>query len=185
MLRVANRVLFNAGARSIIGRAFSYQERASKDFLKQVVSGSKPTRDTQEARHRSPKTTQSEGDVDTGKELQTSRTAERRLKSRKVDTEALAEPNSNATIEDLQPQSKEPKEISREQFINFEPIKIVSEVNRLIQTQYGVLRVPNTFKLKTLTNVYYLVNSTNINYVKTVLMNDSGALLLFPPVGVG
>ena len=99
------------------------------------------------------------------------------------ETAAANIPTAEGTIEDGQEQKEKPeKEIGRDQFINFEPVKVISESSRLVQTQYGVLRVPQMFKMSSLTNVYYLVNSTNINFVKGVLMNDSGALLLFPPV---
>lgn len=72
------------------------------------------------------------------------------------------------------------KGIPRGQEINFEAIKIVSEKNKLIDSQYGVLRLPDFMKMSSLTNIYYLVNSSNVNYINRVLKSDKGGLLLFP-----
>ena len=72
------------------------------------------------------------------------------------------------------------KLIPRGQEINFEAIRVVSEKNKLIETQYGVLRLPDFMKMSSLTNIYYLVNSSNVNYINRVLKNDKGGLLLFP-----
>lgn len=89
------------------------------------------------------------------------------------------------TVEDPREESEKKNskdKINKYQMINFEPIKIVSERDSLIETQYGVLRIPDKFKLSTLTNIYYLVNSSNINFVMSVLRKDKISLLLFPPV---
>jgi hypothetical protein len=86
-----------------------------------------------------------------------------------------------AVMEESEESSKRAK-VPKEQEIIFETVKVLSEEKRLIETQYGVLRVPDYIRFSTLSNIYYLVNSTNVKYVKTVLKNDIGALLLFPPV---
>lgn len=191
MLRVFNRVLLGAPSRTLVARCFGYQERASKDFIKKVVSETKTNSKPRFARESQPGDRSTKRNFTPHTEEGGEKVVKSQRKSKPVtdevqpsgETAAANIPTAEGTIEDGQEQKEKPeKEIGRDQFINFEPVKVISESSRLVQTQYGVLRVPQMFKMSSLTNVYYLVNSTNINFVKGVLMNDSGALLLFPPV---
>lgn len=191
MLRVFNRALLGGASRTLVARCFGYQERASKDFINKVVSETKPTEKPKFARESQPGNRTKKQTFTTQTEEGSEKALKGRRKSKPETNEVLSSgettpaniPTAEGTIEDGQDQKEKPeKEIGRDQFINFEPAKIVSESSRLVQTQYGVLRVPQMFKMNSLTNVYYLVNSTNINFVKGVLMNDPGALMLFPPV---
>lgn len=191
MLRVFNRALLGGAPRTLVARCFGYQERASKDFIKKVVSETKPTDKPRFARESQHGDRPKKHHFTPHKEDGGEKVVRERRKSKpdanevqpRAETAAENIPTAEGTIEDGQDQKEKPeKEIGRDQFINFEPVKVISESSRLVQTQYGVLRVPQLFKMNSLTNVYYLVNSTNINFVKGVLMNDPGALLLFPPV---
>ena len=189
MLRVFNRSLLGGASRTLVARFFGYQERASKDFIKKVVSETKPTDKPRFSRESQTGDSSKRQKFTPHKEEGAEKTIKGRRKSKAETNEVQATgetaaaniPTAEGIIEDGQEQKEKPeKEIGRDQFINFEPVKVVSESSRLVQTQYGVLRVPQMFKMNS--HVYYLVNSTNINFVKGVLMNDPGALLLFPPV---
>ena len=108
----------------------------------------------------------------------------------KVEDDAPVTPKREKTLKQNliieEPNNKQGKEktnkIPKNQIINFEKVKIFSEANRLIETQYGTLKIPDSFKLSSLTNIYYMVNSSNINFISSVLRKDKISLLLFPPV---
>ena len=78
---------------------------------------------------------------------------------------------------------KKTKKIQKDQEIRFEKITVLSEKDSLVRTQYGNLLLPKEIAVSKLSNIYYLVNSSNINYIMSILFKDTQGLILFPSVG--
>lgn len=147
-------------------RFFSQNASVSEDFIKKVIS--------------SEKLIKRDGKASPEPNLITEKPEKHTIQVRKEtevrDGSILEDPTS-----EQDGQSKKRK-ISRSQNINFEQIKVESAENHLIASHYGTLRIPDAFKISTLTNIYYLVNTSNINFICGALRKDKISLLLFPPV---
>lgn len=196
-----------AAARSLTSRLrlcsrFSYKERVSDEFLHKLVTEAPPVRPPpltpdppvapKPARHK--KNTPENSPAAKPKPT-------RRSKAPQTETLPADQPPADQPPADSPAQSDTPalsrlvetvmeeqeeqggtKRIPKQHEVSFEKVQILSEEKRLIESRYGVLRVPNQIRFAKLSNIYYLVNSTNVKFIKRVLKNDSGALLLFPPV---
>lgn len=167
----------NRGQPSYIFRQFSYKERVDDDFY-QAFAKVKQEMESPEAkpkkRGRPPKHTKMSAD-----ELVDNLKAFHEVKTE--DFEVLVEdPEEPASDSNPKRSKRKQKEVPFEQEIRSEAIKVASEANRLIHTQYGVMRVPESLKFHKLSNIYYLLNTSNLNFIMKILKNDPGALLLFP-----
>lgn len=147
-----------------IPRFFGQSDRISEDFIKSMIGKEKKIKEEAEFLNR-------------GETVEYSAKERHPIKRahNEIDKQAIFENPPNE-------EEKTKKKLQKDQTINFEPIKLASEPGRLIETQYGVLKVPDRFEISKLSNLYFLVNSSNINYVMKVLNNDSKGLLLFPYV---
>lgn len=143
-------------------RFFSQPSSVSEDFIKRVIATDKATRQEPRAKPEPPK--------------------KREDRENRVATTASTETENHFTVEEEKTTDNRRSKITASQKINFHPIKVLSEADHLIETQYGALRIPDKFKMSSLTNMYYLVNSSNVNFVLSALKKDKVSLLLFPPV---
>ena len=178
---------------------FSYKERVSDDFLQKLVSNAPtqkqtaPTEDATSAVHKRGRLKKEKPEDSTAQKTSPPR---RPKPAQPEEPETAEQPQTDApaqsfdaslssvveTVMEGKEEQADSKRIPKQHEIIFEKITVFSEEKRLIESQYGVLRVPNQLRLAKLSNIYYLVNSTNVKFVKKVLKNDPGALLLFPPV---
>ena len=165
-------------------RLFGHRDRVSEDFIRQVIIKEKTTR------HEANQGDSVDGENVDGIEVIPKRERSQGIKRGREEFGKVAraggrDVKASFVIEDpIEDESgeKKMKPLQKDQVIHYEPIKILSESNKLIESQYGALKLPAFFKLSSLTNIYYLVNSSNINFILKVLKNDKTSLLLFPHV---
>jgi len=161
-------------------RFFSYRERVSDEFIEKLASKAQGKETIKKE-----KPTRTERSTSTNSEAKEKKT-KTKVESEVVKTDINPPKNDGYTIEDPEVETKErekqKKRLQEGQEITFQPVKVLSIPNKIIDTQYGPLKLPNKFNPESLSNIYYLVNASNINYIKSCLHNDIKSLFLFPPV---